>query len=381
MKRILCVILTFVCILAFSSCNLLEKFISFDRVETNAPTAQDPNGNEAVTPGEDPSDVQKPNDDDPDVTTYWEHDCTTPEESAKDDPDVTTYWEHDCTTPEESVKDENNDRVPDGEQTTDPTQGNQPDAPNPGDNNNGDQEESTTGLDDVPVVPEPETVTVQIIYQTGGVHCVQSNITTTAPATLLEVYNLFANEHPYEMFNNAECYLNDKPIDPTQTIYVQNGDKIYLQESGDGYHLHIWDIGMGRCRSCMEECSHEWEGNKCRICKCECYHNGFWINGQCGKCGTPCQHEQWNDSRQCIVCGEFLGVDLLYIEIYENGEYMFESQNIEITLSDLLMAYYPYPWAYMEANYEFYFNGTPIPDGSYMIIESGRLDIVTRSYE
>ncbi len=366
MKRILCVILTLACILAFSSCNLLEKFISFDRVETNAPTAQDPNSNEAVTPDKDVSEDKKPDGD--------KIESTTPEK------------DHEQPTPDDPAKDENNDGVPDGEQTTDPTQGNHPNAPNPGDNNNGDKEESTTGLDDVPVVPKPETVTVEIIYQTGGVHCVQSNITTTAPATLLEVYNLFANEHPYEMFNNAKCYLNDKPIDPTQTIYVQNGDKIYLQESGDGYHLHIWDIGMGRCYTCMEECSHEWEGNKCRICKCECYHDGFWndgiwINGQCGECGTPCQHEQWNDSRQCLVCGEFLGVDFLYIEIYENGEYVCESQNIEITLSDLLMAYYPYPWEYMEANYEFYFNGTLIPYGSYMIIESGRLDIVTRSYE
>ncbi|MBQ3014629.1 MAG: hypothetical protein IJD75_05790 [Clostridia bacterium] len=318
MKRLLCAILTLVCILSFCSCDLLNKFIS------TAPNA------------------------DPTTTTPSTNKTTTPENKTEGGvPDETTPpKEPEATTPE---------KAPDETKPENP--------------------------------PEGNTITVQIIYQTGGVHRVESFITTTEPATLLEVYNLFANEHPYEMFNNVDCYLNDKPIDPTQTVYMQNGDKVYLQENGDGYHLHIWEPNMGYCRSCSEECSHEWEGNQCRICKSECYHDGYWnngtwIDGHCGQCGTVCEHREWDDNRQCLVCGAFLGVDLLQIEIYENGEFMYSANgSIETTVENLLMAYYGYyPWNYLESNYEFYFNGVRV-DGSYWITEHGILELVTRTYE
>ena len=318
MKRLLCAVLTLVCILSFCSCDLLNKFISTD---PNAnPTTTTPNADKTTTP-ENKTEGSVPNE----TTPQKEPEATTPEKAP------------DETKPE-----------------------------NP---------------------PEGNTITVQIIYQTGGVHRVESFITTTEPATLLEVYNLFANEHPYEMFNNVDCYLNDKPIDPTQTVYMQNGDKVYLQENGNGYHLHIWEPNAGYCRNCMEECPHEWEGNKCRICKSECYHdgywnNGIWIDGHCGQCGTVCEHSEWDDNRQCLVCGAMLGVDLLHFEIYENGEYQTYLQGIETTLRDLALTWYGYyPWEYLEANYKFYFNGVLITDGSYPITESGRLELISRTYE
>lgn len=312
MKRLLCVILTLVCILSFSSCNLLDKFISTE--PEASPTTTSNNSGETV-PEKAPE-------------------ATTPE----------------STTPEDVYSGE----------TTPPTI--PPENP-----------------------PETNTVTVQIAYQTGGVHRVESVITATSPVTLLEVYNLFANEHPYESFNNVECYLNDKSIDPTQTVYMQDDDRIYLQESGDGYHLHIWEVGMGRCRICFEECPHEWEGVICRMCKSECYHkddwsNGTWANGQCEQCGTVCRHEQWNDNGQCTVCGFWMGVNLIEIEIYENGEYVAYTQIDQITLRELIMAYYGYSWDYMIDSYEFFYNNVYITEGSHLITESGRLDIVTRRY-
>ena len=77
-----------------------------------------------------------------------------------------------------------------------------------------------------------------------------------------------------------------------------------------------------------------------------------------------------------------LGVDLLQIEIYENGEYKYNANgSIETTVEDLLMAYYGYyPWDYLESNYEFYFNSVRV-DGSYWITEHGILELVTRTYE
>lgn len=313
MKRLLCIALTLVCVLAIASCELLKTPDSSGTVNTTtlAPTETTP---DATTP-----------------------ETTTPEKT----PDV--------TTPEKTPEATTPEKAPDETKPENP--------------------------------PEGNTITVQVIYQTGGVHRVESLITTTEPATLLEVYNLFANEHPYEMFNNVDCYLNDKPIDPTQPVYVQNGDKIYLQEDGNGYHLHVWDKGTGRCLTCMEECFHEWEGNVCCICKYECWHD-YWIDSRCGICGMMCEHREWDDNRQCLVCGAMLGVDMLHFEIYENGEYQTYLQGIETTLRDLALTWYGYyPWEYLEANYEFYFNGVLITDGSYPITESGKLELISRTYE
>ena len=71
MKRLVCIILTLVCILALSSCDLIEKFISFDRLEANLPTD--------ATPDVNVSEDKKPTDDRIEETTYDNnHSCTTP---------------------------------------------------------------------------------------------------------------------------------------------------------------------------------------------------------------------------------------------------------------------------------------------------------------
>ena len=531
MKRFLCAILTMVCILALCSCNLLEKFMSFDGTETNMPTKQDPNNNESVpsdkenAEGEGPSETNQgantPEDTIPNDNPQGGKDPVgTPEPSDKitepDEEPTTPSTGTDIFDPELSVSPEEVTWVKTQEEDTDiilimidrncdgkyvilgdflvkgmgydpnflkkmtikinnesatlespvfaydcititlSSEGDKEDSKRVSpdrvrcmqlesststqvdigviidDGAEGEyinllvfvygvlfrqaslgddpvdfyvngviaQENTRVYNNDVvsvvvagepcvkpenPVFPEkPEdppvtnTITVQIIYQTGGVHRVESTITTTSPATLLDVYNLFANEHPYETFNNAECYLNDKPIDPTQTVYMQNGDMVYLQENSNGYHLHIWEMGLGYCRSCSEECTHEWKDSICCVCKSECYHTGqwnddVWINGQCGECGALCMHEQWNDNRQCIVCGEFLGVDLLHIEIYEDDEYKYYTQVIEITVGDLVMSYYGFSWEHMANTYDFYYNDVLITDGTFVLTESGTL--------
>lgn len=258
-----------------------------------------------------------------------------------------------------------------------------PNKPNddPNDNPQGGKDpENTTAPDDDPTVPDAEIITVQITYQTGGVHRVESVITTTSPATLLEVYNLFVNEHPYEMFNNVQCSLNGKPIDPTQSVYVQNGDTIYLQEDGNGYHLHVWDKGMGRCLTCMEECFHEWEGNACRICKYECWHD-YWIDSQCGICGMMCEHREWDDNRQCLACGAMLGVDLLDIEYYMDGEYCGCTSTIEYTVGEHLMFQFWRSWEDLTFTYDVYVGDVLVTDQYYMVVESCNIYLVTRTYD
>lgn len=368
MKRFLCVILTLVCVFALCSCDILNQDSSTEPEANSTTTTSKADGE--TTP------ENKTEDTVPDVTTHEKapDETTLQEEPVQTTPAQTTPEDsYPCdttpeqTTPEDTTPEETTPKETTPEETT-------PDVTEP---------ESTTADEDIPVVPDEETITVRVTYQSGGVHCVESVITTTGPATLLEVYNLFANEHPYEMFSNVDCYLNDKPIDPTETIYMQDGDKVYLQENGKGYHLHIWEIGLGQCRSCLEKCPHDWDGIVCRMCKCECRHeddwnNSTWVNGQCEQCGTYCQHETWDDNSQCIVCGYWMGVNLIEIEIYEDGEYKYYTQVNQITLLDLIMAYYGYPWGYMVDTYEFYYNGMLITEGSYTITESGRVDFITR---
>ena len=288
MKRLLCVVLTLACVLSFSSCNLLDKFIS---TEPDAkPTATTPSTNEATTPD------NKPEESIPDVTT--------PEKEPGE------------TTPEQAPEETTPEKAP--EET---------------------------------VLPDQEIYfSVQVVFQSGGIHRVEETFTVKEPCTFSQLYALFVEKHFLESFTLIP-YLNGELIDTNKIVYLQEGDYIYLEEYS----------GMPG-----EEpvCAH------------------VWISGSCEKCGAVCEHNEWDANRQCLVCGAMLGVDLLQIEIYENGEYKYNANgSIETTVEDLLMAYYGYyPWDYLESNYEFYFNGVRV-DGSYWITEHGILELVTRTYE
>lgn len=282
MKKILSVLLIAACVLALGSCEILEKFLSFERVETNAPTNSIP---------------------------------TAPESS--DSKDQLAGGEGlDKTTPNEE------------KETT-------PEAPNQND----------------PQEPQTQKITVEVKFQSGGVHAYQENVTVDAPATFSQVYNLFVSMHEDIKSYRLDCYLNDQKIDPSQTIYVNNGDRIYLQESG----------------ASLDE-------------EYPCIH--VWFEGVCMQCGIVCMHESFGDDRTCLNCGTQLGVNLLQIEIHENGEFKyFAGGSIETTVQDLLNAWYGYyPWDYWTSSYDVYYNNILVTDGSYMIAEHGILNLVTRNY-
>lgn len=276
MKRLLCAILTLVCILSFCSCDLLNKFIS---TEPNAdPTTTTPNTEKTTTPEKAP-------------------DATTPEKAPE------------ATTPE---------KAPDETKPENP--------------------------------PAEELIAVRVKFKSGGIHEVEETLKVETPCTFNQVYSEFVKKHYLETFSLIP-HLNGEVVDINEIIYLQDGDYIYLEEYS----------GMPG------------EGPVCPH---------VWISGSCEKCGTVCEHSEWDDNRQCLVCGAFLGVDLLQIEIYENGEYKYNANgSIETTVENLLMAYYGYyPWEYLESNYEFYFNGVRV-DGSYWITEHGRLELISRTYE
>ncbi len=241
--------------------------------------------------------------------------------------DETTYDNnHSCTTP--AVDDENT--TPDENITN----------PNP---DGGDSQ-----------IPEGngETIVVEIKFQSGGVHGYHDKITVTTPATFTQVLGLFSQMHEDISSYRLNFYLNNVRVDSNDSTFLKNGDYIYLEESGDA------------------------SGDEY-----PCNHN--WVDCTCILCGMACSHPDWDDNRQCILCGTWMGVDFLQIEIYENGEPKYSDAGlIETTLQDLLNTWYGYyPWDYWSSSYEFYFNGVLITDGSYMITESGRLDLVTRTYE
>lgn len=288
MKKILCILLVAACVLALGSCEILEKFLSFERVETNAPTHPYPTAPDAEG-------SQKPNED--------KDDANTPNQNEEQ----TTHVCEDCTT-------------------VDPNQND-------------------------PQEPQAQKITVEVKFQSGGVHACQENVTVDAPATFSQVYNLFVTMHEEIKGYRLNCYINDKKIDPTQTIFLNNGDRIYLEESG----------------ASLDE-------------EYPCIH--VWSEGVCTQCGNACMHESFGDDRACLICGAQLGVNLLQIEIYENGEFKhYAGGSIETTVQDLLNAFYGYyPWEYWTSSYEFYYNNVIITDGSYMITEHGILNLVTRSY-
>ena len=201
-------------------------------------------------------------------------------------------------------------------------------------------------------VPEGngETIVVEVKFQSGGVHAYHDKITVTTPATFTQVLGLFLQMHEDLSSYSINFHLNGVRVDPNDTTFLKNGDYIYLEESGDG------------------------SGDQY-----PCNHN--WVDGSCMLCGMPCPHSEWDDNRQCLLCGTSLGVDLLQIDIYENGEYKYNAGGcIETTVENLLMAYYgPYPWEYWTSGNDIYFNDILITDSSYMIRENGILNIVSRS--
>ena len=340
MKKLLCVLLITVCVLALASCDLLEQFLSYERVEATV------NNNPSYTiPDENASENKKPYEDKTDATTpEKDHEQNKP----NDDPN----------------RDENNDGIPDIEQNT--TQ--------PGGNN--------------PVAPAPNTITVSLTWQSGGVAMDTATITTQAPATLSHVYRLFAEERLGDSFSHSEVLhidgiqINGKWVDASKVIYMNDGDQVYAVEWNAELpsHLHVWDGGM--CVICHEECPHgEWnDDNICFFCKFECWHNE-WIGVQCSACGKICDHSEWDGNRQCLICHEFLGVDLLQIEFYMDGEYCGCTSTIEHTVGEQLMYQFWRSWEDLTSTYDVYVGDLLVTDESYMILESCNIYLVTRSNE
>lgn len=329
MKKILCAILTLVCILALCSCELIEQFLSYERVEATI------SPNEMSTPADmGKEEPQKP-------------ETTTPDKGSEE------------TTPADPGKDGNNDGIPDNEQ-------------------------NTTKPENTPPEPDPETITVTVVWQSGGIACHNATVTTTSPATLSYVYRLFAEkihgEYFYiEVLSIDGIQINGKWVDASEVIYVQDGDYIYATEWNAelSSHLHVWD--GGECVRCHEKCSHEeWNDNVCFFCKFECWHNE-WEWNVCATCPFVCTHENIRSDGQCQLCQMYVGADVLNIEIYEDYEEKpYYYQTYATTLRGVILALYPDSLLNkIESEYDFYFNGTPI-DSSYLITESGRIDMVKR---
>ena len=280
MKKILCILLITVCVLALGSCEQLEKFISFDRVETNASTDLTPDANN--------NENKNPTHDKIDETTYDNN--------------------HSCTTPDPN---EEETKVPEG---------------------NG------------------ETIVVEVKFQSGGVHAYHDKITVTTPATFTQVLGLFLQMHEDLSSYRINFHLNGVRVDPNDTTFLKDGDYIYLEESGDG------------------------SGDQY-----PCNHN--WVDGSCMLCGMPCPHSEWDDNRQCLLCGTSLGVDLLQIEFYMDGEYCSCTSTIESTVGEQLMYQFWRSWDDLTSTYDVYGGDILVTDESYMILESCNIYLVTRSHE
>lgn len=314
MKRFLCWILALMLVFACSSCQMLEKFISAE--PSGEPTA--------TTPSSNMPEETAPQGNTPEATSPAE---TTPAEDSKETGTRDPLVEEPTAPPQITP----NETTPESGSSCNTTPA------------------VTTPAPDETVLPDQEIYfSVQVVFQSGGIHRVEETLVVKESCTFHQLYALFVEKHYLETFTLIP-YLNGELIDTNKTYYLQDGDFIYLEEYS----------GMPG-----EEpvCTHH------------------WIDGWCQKCGTVCNHNEWNDNRQCIVCGFWMGVNMLEIEIYEDGEYRYYTQNIEITVHDLVMSYFGYPWDYMASVYEFYYNGMLISDGSYLIVESGRLDLVTRNY-
>ena len=153
----------------------LEKFISFDRVETSMPTAQDSTTPEVTTPEVTTPEVTTPEVTTPEITTP---EVTTPEVTT---PEVTTP---EITTPEVTTPEITTPEVTTPEITT--PEVTPPEITTP---------EVTTSENTTPENPPAgDMITVTVEWQSGGIDNRKSTITTTSPATLSHVYYLFVQE-------------------------------------------------------------------------------------------------------------------------------------------------------------------------------------------
>jgi hypothetical protein len=310
-------ILVLVCVFGFSSCDLLEKFISFDRVETNAPTAQDPNNNEASTPDMNDSESKEPGDDKSEETTYYDHDCTTPDDQKPEE--STPQKEPDQTTPEQTT--------PEDDYPCDTTP------------------EVTT-----PVPADPQTfITVHMQFQSGGIHAIEEWVKVEAPCTFVELCAEFIQKYDLSGFYIVS-YLNKEPVDINSDVCLQDGDHIYLEE-------------YSGATDDEPTCPHE------------------WIDSYCPLCDTMCEHSEWDDNRHCLTCGAWLGVDLLYIEFYMDGEYYGCTSTIEYTVGEHLMFQFWRSWEDLTLTYDVYVGDVLVTDQYYMVVESCNIYLVTRTYD
>ena len=296
MKKVLCIVLTLACIFAFSSCQLWDYFVSYEAIQATTP--------EDLNRG-DPQDF--------DPIPEKKPDSTTPDDK------------HEQTDPEDPPRDANNNGIPDDQENTDGT-----------------PKEDFTDLGEQEIY-----FSVQVVFQSGGIHRVEETFEVKELCTFNQLYTLFVEKHFLDTFTLIP-YLNGELVEMEKTYYLHAGDYIYLEEYS----------GMPG-----EEpvCAHE------------------WIEGYCLRCGAMCNHSEWDVNRQCLVCGFSMGVEMIELEIHENGEYRYYTQTIGITVHDLVMAYYGYqPWESLESDYEFYYNGVRV-EGSYWIAENGILNLVTRT--
>ncbi len=194
-----------------------------------------------------------------------------------------------------------------------------------------------------------DVITVSVVFQSGGIHRVEETFKVEDPCTFAQVYSEFIKKHYLESFLLIP-YLNDQPVDINETIYLQDGDRIYLEE----YSGMPGDEPV---------CPH------------------VWISGSCERCGAVCEHNEWDGNRQCLVCGTSLGVDLIYIEFYMDGEYYGCTSTIEYTVGEQLMFQFWRPWEDLTSTYDVYVGDLLVTDQSYMIVESCNIYLVTRTYD
>ena len=94
-----------------------------------------------------------------------------------------------------------------------------------------------------------------------------------------------------------------------------------------------------------------------------------------------CEHREWDDNRQCLACGSWLGVDLLYIEYYMDGEYCGCTSTIEYTVGEHLMFQFWRSWEDLTLTYDVYVGDVLVTDQYYMVVESCNIYLVTRTYD
>ena len=198
--------------------------------------------------------------------------------------------------------------------------------------------------------PAAGTISVHVQFQFGGIHAVEQWIKVETPCTFVELCAEFIKEHDLSGFYIVS-YLNKEPIDINSDVYLQDGDHIYLEEEYSG------------ATGDEPTCPHE------------------WIDSYCPLCNTMCEHREWDDNRQCLACGSWLGVDLLYIEYYMDGEYCGCTSTIEYTVGEHLMFQFWRSWEDLTLTYDVYVGDVLVTDQYYMVVESCNIYLVTRTYD